>query len=71
MKVECEVNYEELEGEHGPIDGVIVTCGKCGHEVQSFGTGGASVRRCLAMLRNNCPRNEDNYYIADDGSDEE
>ncbi len=70
-RVECEVDFIELEGSNGPVDGVVVTCGRCGHEVQSFGTTGASVRRCMALLGNACPEGEDNYYVADDGSDED
>ena len=70
-RVECEVNYEDLEGAHGDVEGVRVICGRCGHEVTSFGTTGRSVRRCMAMLKSQCPWNEDNYYVAEDGSDEE
>jgi len=70
MEVRCSVNYIELEGDHGMIDSVSVTCSECGHETESYGTGANSVRRCLALLREECPREESNYYITYDGEDE-
>lgn len=64
MKVECEVEETELEGDHDAdnIPGVCVTCNRCGHETISYGTGEASVRRCLALLREECPNGESNFY---------
>jgi len=29
-----------------------------------------SVRRCLALLREDCPQEEKNYYVTDDGAHE-
>lgn len=62
MKVECEVEYVELEGNYGPVDGVRVTCTRCERSTESFGTGEKSINRCLAMLHNGC--DEDNFYVA-------
>lgn len=62
MQVECEVNYYEDET---PAR-VEVTCSKCGHTVESFGTSDASVRRCLALLREECPLGENNFYVDED-----
>jgi hypothetical protein len=62
MKVKADVSQIELEGEHGPVDGVEVQCSRCNHSTQSFGTGGDSIRRCLVLLREECPRNENNFY---------
>jgi hypothetical protein len=70
MRVECEVEEAELEGDYGPVDGLCVRCGRCDHEVEVFGTSGRSVRRALVMLREECPNGEENYYTAD-GSDED
>jgi hypothetical protein len=70
MEVRCAVNYIELESNHGMIDSVSVTCSECGHETESYGTGAASVRRCLALLREECPREESNYYLADGAENE-
>jgi hypothetical protein len=42
---------------------VIVTCNRCEHEEESFGQGPASVKRCMALMKENCPRDEDNFYV--------
>ena len=45
MRVEYEVHVEMLTNdEDREIEGVVVECGRCGHEEESFGTHGASVR---------------------------
>lgn len=61
--VPCEVEEIELEGDYGDIESVRVTCSKCGHETESFGTGDASIKRCLALLNEECPNGENNYYV--------
>lgn len=67
MSVECEVEYKRLEGESGRmVDGVVVTCSKCGHQTQSFGVGEGSIKRCLALLREECPEGEKNFYVSDE-----
>jgi hypothetical protein len=66
MKVTCEITETELENDEGrEVEGVIATCSRCGHTTESFGTGGASIRRCL--MRDECPNGEANFYVADDG----
>ncbi len=61
--VTCSVDYVELDGDSGnPVDSVEVTCSRCGHITQSFGDGSASIRRCLAMMKEECPRGESNWY---------
>jgi hypothetical protein len=68
MKVQCSVEIVGLENDEGhDVDGVLVTCSRCEHSEESYGTSEASVRRCLALLRENCPRNERNFYVADEG----
>lgn len=63
-QVECEVEFVELENSKGfPVDGVRATCGKCGHETESFGTGEKSIKRCLVLLSEECPENEKNFYV--------
>jgi len=72
VKVVCEVTETTLENDDGfEVEGVTVECSRCGHETESFGTSPVSVRRCLALLREECPEGEANFYVADDGSDEE
>lgn len=69
-KVECEVTECELENENGNlVPGVEVTCSKCGHTTQSFGTSSRSIKRCLVLLREECPRGEKNFYAADEQDD--
>lgn len=66
MRVHCEVEEEMLSGDYSDVEGVRVTCSRCGHEVESYGTGEASVRRCLALMREECPNKESNYYTAEE-----
>jgi hypothetical protein len=65
-RVEAVVTEEVLEGDYGPQDGVVATCTRCDHQTESFGTGDASIRRCLVLLREECPRGERNYYVDED-----
>lgn len=58
----CDVSEIELEGDYGPVDSVMVTCSKCGHETESFGTGQRSIDRCLVLLSEECPLDERNFY---------
>ncbi len=68
MKVRCAVESVGLDNDEGhDVDGVLVTCSRCAHSEESYGTSEASVRRCLVLLRENCPRGERNFYVADEG----
>lgn len=67
MRVSCVVDEAEIENDEGRmVDGIEVTCSRCGHLTASFGTSDASVRRCLALMREECPGGESNYYVADE-----
>ena len=70
--VECDVTKTRIRGNSGFWnDGVEVICSKCGETTESFGTSEKSVRRCLVLLREKCPRREANFYVqskADEGS---
>ena len=64
MRVRCDIDYVDLENEDGyEVEGVCATCPRCGHTTESFGTSDASVRRCLVLLRDECPNGERNYYL--------
>lgn len=64
--VACEVEYADLDNDRGGTqDGVRLECSKCGHTEESFGTHSGSIKRCLALMRENCPGDEGNYYEAD------
>jgi hypothetical protein len=63
MNVPCEIGETELENDFGRmIDGVEAVCTRCGHCTESFGTSDASIARCLALMREECPKNERNFY---------
>ena len=51
------------------VPSVTATCTRCGHETESYGTSDASVRRCLALMRGECPEGEglgsEYYYFAE------
>jgi ribosomal protein S27E len=59
MRVECTVQETTEDGR----DAVTAECGRCGHETTSFGTSDASIRRCLVLLREECPEGEENFYV--------
>jgi len=61
-RVNTTTNYVELDGDYGTVEGVEVTCDKCGHFEESFGTGEPSLMRCAYLLCENCPCGENNYY---------
>jgi hypothetical protein len=67
MRIRCSIEETTLENDNGrDIAGVTATCSRCGHSTESFGTDEPSVLRCLALLNDECPEGEDNFYIADD-----
>jgi hypothetical protein len=67
MRVYCEVEYIELEGHGGKmVESVKLICSRCEHETESLGTTDASIRRCLALMNEQCPEDEDNYYVTDE-----
>jgi len=67
MRVPCSVEYRELQGEHGMIDGVVVTCSRCEKQTESFGTGEGSIKRCFVLLKEDC--DERNYYYSSEDDD--
>jgi hypothetical protein len=63
MKVEVEVQEITLSNNEGQdLEGTEVTCTRCDHAVEVFGTSDASVRRGCVMLREECPNKERNFY---------
>jgi hypothetical protein len=65
LKVSVDVIEAMLPGDYCDIEGVCVTCSRCGHETESYGTSDSSVRRCMVLLREECPMGESNFYAAD------
>jgi hypothetical protein len=64
MRVQCSIDETELDGDYGRVPGIVVTCSRCGYETESFGTSEVSVRRCLALMREQCPNKEENLYVS-------
>jgi hypothetical protein len=59
----CDVEEVILENDRGvEVESVCVTCGQCGHETESFGRTDASISRCFALLREECPEGGRNFY---------
>ena len=66
MRVKVDVEETEIETEEGRlVDGVAVCCGRCHHTVLVFGTGDSSIKRGCVMLREECPKGENNFYSVD------
>lgn len=60
--VRVEVIYTELDGDYGMVDGIEVSCSKCSHYVEVFGQHEGSINKACAMLNEECPNNENNFY---------
>jgi len=58
----CEIEQIDLEGVYGDVESVRARCTKCDHTTESYGTSDASIRRCLVVMREECPRGESNFY---------
>jgi len=63
-RIIATIEEVELDGDYGEIPSVEATCTRCDHTTESYGQESASIRRCLVLLREECPRDESNYYIA-------
>ena len=50
MRVASTTNYVDVEGDYGFVDGVEVTCDRCGHYEESCGTGDGSLGRCATPV---------------------
>lgn len=67
-QIKCTVSEVTLENDGGiEVDSVQATCTKCDHTTQSFGTGEGSRKRCLVLMREECPQGEENFYVDDGG----
>lgn len=61
--VTCKIEECRIDDKDGiPRCGVRVTCNKCGHSTESFGQSDRSIKRCLALLCEECPEDEENWY---------
>lgn len=63
-EVQCRIEQVMIESESGRfVEGTRATCLACDHSAESFGRTDRSVRRCLAMLHEECPLGENNFYV--------
>ena len=63
-RIKCDIYEVEIENDRGKlIPGVRAECEECEHAAESFGQGEGSRKRCLVMLREECPREETNFYV--------
>jgi len=67
MRIKATVEEIELEGDHATIPSLQVTCSRCGHSVDVFGTSEASAKRGAVMLAEECPQAAGrNFYVVDE-----
>ena len=64
-KVLVEMDEGEERGDRGTVPVTYAECARCGHVTESYGASERSTRRCLALLRDECPRRESNWYTDD------
>lgn len=64
-KVEANVYIGGMHSDRAnkEVAGTIAECLKCGHKTQSFGVEEGSKKRCLVLLKSECPKKESNFYV--------
>jgi ribosomal protein S27AE len=63
MRVELDIDHYEVESSNvRSIEGLLVRCPRCGHEVEVAGTSEASAKAGACMLREECLNSENNFY---------
>lgn len=71
-RVDVAMEFKLVENEKGRmVPGCEATCSVCNHKESSFGEGMPSQKRCLALLRKNCPQGGGNFYIDPDADEED
>lgn len=64
-RIQCTVEPIDIDGDYGAVEGVSVQCSRCRHTVEVYGTSERSIKAGLAMLSDDCPNDEPNWYVAD------
>ena len=60
--VTASAEEDYVDTDYGNVFGLRVRCDACGREVCVGGTGDGSFRLAAKLLRDECPRNESNFY---------
>ena len=67
MRVTAEIRFVTLENDDSVgVESVCARCTRCGHETESYGTSDLTIKRCLVLLREGCPMEENNFYVAEE-----
>lgn len=66
MKVPIELEDDYVSGDYGDVYGLRIVCTRCGHSVQVPGRHDGSAKRGAALLSEECPEGEDNFYVLPD-----
>lgn len=66
----CDLPNTDAAGNDIETPGVIAECLRCHHEVTSFGQHEAAFKRCCALLRQECPKGESNFYTYEERSND-
>jgi len=67
MQIPCEIIFDDGETDDGRVvECTYAVCSRCKLETMAYGTGAGSVSCALAMLRDECPRKEKNFYMDED-----
>jgi len=62
--IKCEIIHDSVTNDYGTqTPCVYAICSKCQHETMSYGDSENSVLRCLALMNEECPECENNFYV--------
>jgi hypothetical protein len=53
------------DGQGRKVEGITLTCSRCGRSTEVFGTSDASVKRGFVLLRNGCAE-KTNFYVEEE-----
>ena len=64
--VKLIIEHAMIESDEGPISGLCIECSKCEHVVEVYGREHKSIRYGAALMRQQCPLGEQNYYRSEE-----
>jgi hypothetical protein len=54
------------DGQGRKVEGITLTCSRCGRSTEVFGTSDASLRRGFVKLRENCEEKGRHFYVEEE-----